>query len=305
MGITGDGRIWVLDGAAPHVRVFDAGGRSVRAFGRDGRGPDEFVAPESLGVLRNGGVEILDVRTMRRTLIDSAGHSTGDAPLTDFPIHVGTALDDGLTILATTDFRSPTLAVKRWPAGGAMQGLLRFTPDFPRSEKDAPSQFVALASAPNGTFAVGDGTGTYHIRIYDRDGKPVRDIERRIQRVRRTKAEIDAEQQRRDRMSSRMAQMARAEGARARPALPPVPELKTHFLVDALRYDAQGRLWVRTERGGMHETLFNVFDAGGRFLGETRIPERMGSYAIGNGLLAGVVWDESDVEYIGVYRVGG
>jgi hypothetical protein len=47
----GQGSIYVLDRLENRVRVFDARGRFVRSFGREGAGPGEFQGPDALGWL--------------------------------------------------------------------------------------------------------------------------------------------------------------------------------------------------------------------------------------------------------------
>ena len=80
-------------------------------------------------------------------------------------------------------------------------------------------------------------------------------------------------------------------------------EERNHFNMDALAYDEAGRLWVRTERGGLNGTVFDIFDAAARYIGEVRVPMRIGAYAIHNGMLAGKVTDEDEVEFVQVWRV--
>lgn len=56
-----DGRVFVLDSRLNEVRVFSARGEFVQSFGRPGRGPGEFVNPQSLAVTADGRVYVGDV----------------------------------------------------------------------------------------------------------------------------------------------------------------------------------------------------------------------------------------------------
>lgn len=58
--------LYVLDGGNKRVVQFDAQGRFVRAFGRDGHGPGEFTGPRHLVVSSRGEVVVDDAG---RTLI--------------------------------------------------------------------------------------------------------------------------------------------------------------------------------------------------------------------------------------------
>ena len=72
--------VLVADGATQRVEVFDADGRYVRGFGREGSGPGEFL---SLGVVRcseaGGSVLVVDPGSMRVQFFDSAGIYRGTA----------------------------------------------------------------------------------------------------------------------------------------------------------------------------------------------------------------------------------
>ena len=58
LAVDGAGQMYVLDGMASEVRVFDAAGEFVNAFGRRGSGPGELNSPSA--VLIGGGDTILD-----------------------------------------------------------------------------------------------------------------------------------------------------------------------------------------------------------------------------------------------------
>jgi hypothetical protein len=148
----------------------------------------------------------------------------------------------------------------------------RFTTDFPRRAENEPSTLVALTASSAGTFAVGDGAVDYRIRVYESSGTLRQEITRPIDRTRRTAAEIATEQARRDRMRSRIQAMRQTESFSAPAARAATEtELKAHFLAGALVFDQTGRLWVRMERGGLEDTIFDLFDPTGRFMGEIRV----------------------------------
>jgi hypothetical protein len=300
-----DNRLYVLDQAAPFVREFTVDGTTVRSFGSAGQGPGEFRTPSALLLLEHGGLEVVDVLARRRTQMHADGAPTGSRLFGQFPVAVARSGLQGPTYAAVTDFRSPTLAVEVWPEDGEPRELFRFDAGFPRGKDGEPSLFVALAASQDGRFAAGDGSMDYRIRVFGRDGRKLNDIVRDIARVRRTPAEMVTERERVIRTQARADALRRVEARRSGPpgTARPVEEIKPHFLSSALRYDPLGRLWVRTERGSLVETIFDVFDGEGRWLGEVRAGERIGRYFVGRDYLAGVTFDEDEVQYVSLYRV--
>lgn len=299
-----DGRVIVLDHAEPHVRVFGSDGAVVRAFGRQGSGPGEFRTPSFLLPAPGDAIDVIDIAARRMTRVDVNGRELSTSPLRDFPVAAGRAAARSDFLLATTDFRKPTLAIEKWGASGASETMLRFSADFPLRDENQPSMFVSLAVAPDGSFAVGDGGFEYRIRIYDAEGHPKRDITRTVERLRRTPAEMAAERNRLDRALARGRAMRAAEG-RGSSSMPArdVAELKAHFLAGAFAFDDNGRLWVRTERGGLEDTRFDLFDPGGRYVGEIRVERRIGRFVIAHGILAGVTRDTDETQYVTVFRL--
>lgn len=296
--------IYAIDSTEPHVRVFRENGEAVTAFGRRGDGPGEFRGPSFIDVRPDGGLTILDIRTRRMSRLAPDGTELETFPLRQFPI-AAAATESGDLWLATTDFRAPTLSIEWWPAGAdASQPITRLSPDFPKRDESTPSSIVALAASPAGGFAIADGAFFYRIGLHDSHGERTAWIDREIPRRKLTAAEVAEEEARRDRNARRMAAMRVAEGG-APGSPPPVPEVRAHFLRDALQYDRRGRLWVRTERGTADEAIFDLFDPQNRFIGELSVPGRMRRFAIGGDLLAGVVYDADEAQYIQLYRIRG
>lgn len=88
MGIDGDeeGRVFVLDGQARRIRVFDASGALVGSFGRSGGGPGEFSQalsqpPGGLFVGADGVVSIPDMGNQRLSRFGVDGEVRDSRPL--------------------------------------------------------------------------------------------------------------------------------------------------------------------------------------------------------------------------------
>jgi hypothetical protein len=308
-GLTFDagGALWLIDNGEPFLRVFDASGRNRLATGRKGKGPAEFNTPFFIAVRADSTAQVADIVNRRLTVLDARGVERNVIPIPGFLVAVDHARAPGFTWLVTTDFRTPALLLQRLDnAAAAPDSVLRFPPDFPRKAEGEPSSFVSLAASPDGGFALADGSTEYRIGIFDRTGRKLREITRDIPRVRRTKEEIAEEEQRLQRVRDRARSMMRLESrGGAAGALPAVSELRAHFLMNALRYDPAGRLWVRTERGGSRQTIFDVFDPAGRYLGETLITGRVGDFALGGDMLAAVTFDQDEAQYVTFFRVRG
>jgi hypothetical protein len=299
------GSIHVLDSSAPYLRVFDTRGQSTLTAGSAGQGPAEFRTPFDLALQGDSALHIADIRNSRITVLDSRGREKRTKRMAAVAVAMARSAA-GITWLAVTDFVTPTLQIQRWRDGAdTPETVIRFGPEFPQRAEGQPSMYVALAANPQGGFAVGDGTSEYRIAIYDSTGKQVQEIRREISRPRRSPAEIAQERERRQRAAARTEAMRNAEsrGRGARSTDADIPVLKAHFLATALRYDDAGRLWVRTERGGADNTIFDLFDGSGEWLGEVRLPDRIGRFALGAGLLAGVTFDADEAQYVAVYRL--
>jgi YD repeat-containing protein len=300
----GGGLIHVLDiGAPPYVRVFDATGASIRAFGRTGDGPGELRTPLVIHRLARGDIEVYDMQQRRLTRFDSAGSQTGTRRLeAGFFVLLARAPRDDALYYTWLDPRDTERPVRRLDEGtDAAQPFTVLRDDFPIRQPGPIITMPVLAARPAGGLAVGDGHTEYRIRLFDPTGAVTRDIVRDIPRQRKTKAELETDAARRDRMSRELARAMPRRGSRPPPPAPPVDEHRRHFTT--FEYDDHGRLWVHTARGDRGETIFDVFDPAGRYLGELKLPHRLDAFAVGSGLLAGRVYDQDRIQYVAVWRV--
>jgi len=75
--VDGSGRIYVLDGQAQEIRVFDSTGAFVRTIGRRGGGPGEFQRAVALRWGPDGGLWVVDFNAHRYAIFDTAGTYLG------------------------------------------------------------------------------------------------------------------------------------------------------------------------------------------------------------------------------------
>lgn len=77
VGLDGRGLLYVVDGMAQDIRVFDRAGEYIRTLGRKGEGPGEFARLTGLAFGPDGRILAMDLRAQRITTFDSAGTFVG------------------------------------------------------------------------------------------------------------------------------------------------------------------------------------------------------------------------------------
>lgn len=115
------GRVWVADGQAGEIRIFDTAGRHLRTVGRRGRGPGEFVQITGMDWAPDGRLWVLDAGAARFTVFDTAG------------------------ALVATHPRPGGAAVVPWPGGFDAQGRLHDAELAPVSPTELAQTVVRYA----------------------------------------------------------------------------------------------------------------------------------------------------------------
>ena len=286
LAVTLSGNTYLIDRDEPRVRIFDTTGAMIRAFGRRGRGPGELEVPVGIAIVRDGSMQIPDLRNARMTRYSATGALVATVPLTRVPTAMAHHPSRSEVLVAFTDFRRGG-EIERWLPSDSAGRLLVELSDFPPTE-GVPGTVHSFAADPAGGFVVGDGINEYRIRRFGPDGRAAgADIVRDIARVAKTDEEIA---QHEAQMASRGAQMraaleARSGGRSGDLAMPAVPRLRNHFDYFALRIDSKGRVWVRTARAAVGRTIFDVFDSRGGFLGEVELPLPVRGYDVAGEFL--------------------
>jgi hypothetical protein len=149
-------------------------------------------------------------------------------------------------------------------------------------------------AAPSGGFAVAFGREEYLLRAFDTSGELHAQTVHDVPRVPLSEEELEAERGR----------LARIAGG---VATEPDP-YRNHFMGGSLRYDSAGRAWIRTERGGDGNTVFDVFAADATYLGEVSIPMIVKSPGAafdvaGDFLVTVHLDDESATEFVTIWQV--
>lgn len=73
LAVDGEGRVYVLEGQAQEIRVFDRDGVHVRTFGREGGGPGELARGLRIELGPDGNLWVADPQNNRASVFDTAG----------------------------------------------------------------------------------------------------------------------------------------------------------------------------------------------------------------------------------------
>jgi hypothetical protein len=299
------GRIWVLEGQAQDLRVFDSTGAHVRTIGRKGRGPGEFEQAGGLAWDPRGRLWVQDQQNARYTLFDTGGRmlETRPRPITGFftggwqggidragrvyeQYFRGTVFDEPVLLRYRDGFRTADTLP-----------LVRFEGEYFEIVRPGMRNRYSVPYAPGLTWRF-DSRGylwfavTAPYRIYQRrlEGDTVRIIERAYEPL-----PVTAED--RDSAVARLEWFTKQGGIVDRSRIPDRhPAFETFFLDDA------GNLWVdpvtpRAEQG----LVFDVFDPQGRYLGRARTNFKLSLYPIPivrGDVVVGTTTDDDGIPYV-------
>jgi hypothetical protein len=279
------GDVLVIDRDAPTLRMFDKTGRVLWGRGRPGAGPGEYRFAMRAAMGPDGTVHVVDLRLRRLTRLTADGNVAKSLTIPFFPAGVAARGRRGELVFLTDDFKS-TGTLQRWlPASDAPAQLT----SFPTPPPGEATMSASVAVAPNGDIAFFPVAEKYEIRRFSAAAQPLPSLVRNVPRPRRTPEEIAGMKQRMGMVgaTAKAAQEQKQSGG-SKPLLADDDrfQLKPHASTDALRYDDSGRLWVRTMRGTASTTVFDVFAAGGSYLGEITLPMKVDAYSLAGSYLA-------------------
>ena len=298
------GRTWIFEDQAQEFRVFDAEGNFVRAVGREGEGPGEFLEVSGLGWAPDATLWVLDPGNIRISVFDTVGAlvATHSFDLSNrvFP-WAGTIDGDGFFYkLQRTGPR---------PSGGSV--LVRYDTDL------APTDTLPLPVHPRGpqewTHSEGaafttlripfagnaiwrltrDGgmwiaiTDEYRLIRLGPDGDTLRTVTKPFDPVPVTGHEVD----------SILSRMSRYRGSIDRSQVPSFKPPIQHLLLDD-----EDNVWVfllsEEEEDGRKA---DIFDSEGLFLGTVVLPFPPRWWprpVIRRNLLVGITLDSLGVPYV-------
>jgi hypothetical protein len=305
LAVSASGSVLIAGQDAPVLRLFARDGTPLRQMARPGSGPGEFRFPMRASFGPGGTIHVLDMTLRRVSHLAPDGTETQALALGGFPGAVASRGETGELVVLTDDFRG-TLTLLRFPPGASEPTLVSKIPK--PGSPDGHLTFPVVAAAANGEIAFGNVGEAYRIARLSAAGQPLGEIVRDIPRVRRTPEEIEELVRRRESARARVqAELGRGgRGGRGGPS--PVigtgdDTFKPHFGIDALRYDASGRLWVLTMRGSEREAIFDLFAPSGAFLGSLRVPSNVRAYALGGDYLVTNGENADGIPVVELWRV--
>jgi hypothetical protein len=305
-------RIWVADGQAAELRIFDANGAHWKTRGGQGEGPGEFLYIRLLGAARGDSVLIGDSGTDRITVFDPEGEfvrtyrlpGSNPRPFKVFQdgsvlgvlprivaaasVQPGQVLRDSLQLARVgldSTFLEPygTAMGPLWLWTGRNQLPLPFTVN---ASFDVVGSAVHLVSGPDFRIRILEGGRLLESYGVQRQARTVGASDVEAYRV--FVEEYIPEQMRPDYLS--------ALDNENRPSLLPA--------YDRVLAAADGHVWAQVYESDIaapHE--WDVFDTQRRFVGRVHVAAGFYPMAITTDALVGVWRDAMGVEYVRAYRV--
>ncbi len=287
------GRMYVFDGQAHQLRVFGPSGDFISEFGRRGSGPGEFQGVAGMSESVRQDLWIVDGPNVRYTVLnDSAyemhrrvsplyrlpwlgGHAEGflhDAVVLpgEGVAEVLVRVDSAGAVRDTFEIPEPELAI---PHAGSMQFPLPYAATVVRAFDRRG--YVWIASSHE-----------YRLIQMRLGGDTARVITREVEAPPLTQAEADSVERYARKLVDRFSSFGLQLGDEMIPETAP--------LLDRIAVADDGSVWV-TRAGTGRNTVFDVFDSVGRFLGEVRLDFPLYSIEIRNGSLYGVALGAFDV----------
>lgn len=281
LAVDAAGRIYVLEGRAQEIRVFDSAGRYLRTIGRAGQGPGEFSGVAGTVLDLHGRLWVLDPRAQRVTSIDPASGALATYPFRMFSLpyfwdgsvdSLGRVYDfqprsmvgDSGKILRRTDVVRGTVDSLRWPdCGQGKPVMFKFERGFMGVRYSAgPYQWVDRYG-----HAWCASTGRVRVSEYlPGDSVPIHLFQASVVPMPVTTAERDSILQN--------AQKFEAQAGKGDISASLIPATKAVF--GGVEVDERGRVWALAY--GRDGFRFLTFDSTGRLLADS--PWTLGDNAI-------------------------
>ena len=296
---TDSGGVLVVGSDAPMLRLFDRSGKVLWTAGRNGTGPGEYRLAMR-AAMSPRVVQVVDMTLRRITRLDADGGLVGSTPVKGFASAVGVKGRTGEMVVLIDDFRG-TFTLQRW--GTSDSGAVIGTVPKSAAAQSGTLTIPSIAVDAGGRIAVLRDPNEYRILRMSADGQVLGEVTRDIPRVKRTAGEIAAIERRRAAAREKMGTERGRSGASPPLLRPPADDLKPHLAINGLRYDDSGRLWAKTMRGNESSTVFDLFAADGRYLGELTVPGAIGTFSIAGRWFVADVESEDGTPRIGIWQL--
>lgn len=313
----------VADDGLRNVRAFDASGRLLWTFGREGDGPGEFRSVGGLWLAPDGTLGVWDGASRRITYVDTGGVRVGVAPIDQGAVDVMGpnvevflgAFPDGAVLLASLEFGDPPEAVEapvadRWVVGrfdaqGVFEGLVAELDGMRRVGRNPmPFTQVPVVVVHGDSVLTIDGHGN-EFTVFERGGGAA---------VGTLEVTLDERSDPPSRTDLRDA----LERSGRDLHLPALADLDDRWLTErpavaGALSDPEGTVWVRLF-GGLDDSLWlkrdalrpapggawAAYDHQGRKVADVAVPADFVPFSVGADAVAGVTIDEVGVQRVAV-----
>lgn len=324
-----DGRIVVANTGSGELKVFDSTGRFLRAIGKKGQGPGEFVSLGPVWRIPGDTLVALDFQLLRFSLFAPSGDfvSSVSGMVRSEHGRVGTSMRllSGRLVGTEGSFgdmketsgpvrRVPMAVVVLHPGAGGLDTLAVVPgPEvYPALGREAGHEFPTIRSLEFGRQSVvaTDGREIFvgsnepmGIRVYQEDGRLVRIIRSA------TPAEPVTEAHRAQRIRENLARLERQRAPEQIKAEWRKNEedplfAETFPFYERLLIGTDGSLWVelprRTEDEGRR---YIVYDTSGTAIATVRCPDRVRPYEVGPIEIVGLWRDPEEVNHVRAYKL--
>jgi hypothetical protein len=305
-------RVWVLDGQASELRVFDRHGAHVRTIGRLGKGPGEFSQqPVRVDIAPDGNTWVMDPMNARLSIFDSAGSYVDGIRIPggflQLPWAGGFDRNGNYYALILSPQRQSGFALGKFdrrytpldtialPVDPVERKTIKLSSDPASRGLTVPLQ-GRLAWRPSNEGTVWAlVTDQYRLVELNAAGDTLRQIAKSFSPIPVTSDEKAIWL---ERLEPFIPQGARIDAS----GIPDHKPAVTGFFPDA-----DGYLWVlRDNRYGVEQCALDVFDPAGRYWGTVTAPFQLSmepAPIVRDGLLFGVARDELDVQYLVIARI--
>lgn len=311
--VDASGRVFVLDGHAQEVRIFDREGVFLRRMGRRGEGPGEFTLALSVDLSRAGEIWVLGLGNGRVSMFDTLGTYLRSKPpatraiILPYPGGFDSAGRYNIATWLPAEGGLAT-AMKRFDRSFAPIDTIWIPEDPVKresftifNEQGTPTMTAAVPFQGSMAWRFSQAgtlwtllTGRYELTEITTGGRVLRRVTKDHEPLPVTDAHRERTRKNLEEMGGGKldwSDIPRAPGSR--------PTIVSFFL------DDEGNIWVEraTASGEDAGHLFDVFDPEGRYLGMLRLPFSLPSASnpepiIRDGVLHAVTSDEFGVPHV-------
>lgn len=260
--VADDGRVFALDMQEKKVKIFDASGDFIKAFGKEGQGPGELSMPTGISMNPAGELMVEDAMNRRLSYFTLDGEFLRQVSIADktglVSLNIGPdgnmlgreiVLDESQMFFDIKKFDpelKPLFTIDRMPFPNPLQGKINIM------------EIISLYTFDNQGHVVYGRTDKYEIKFYDADGRHFRTVKKEYDPVKITQTD-------REEMIARIPDPG---GINLKERLE-FPENFPAYSFFSL--DSRDRLFVRTYEKGDNdeEYALEVFDPEGRFFSKT------------------------------------